>query len=112
VISTSAPVGTTQVELRLVDEKGQRITAESRLPITIIYEEEDPNNSVTFSAPGLGVLFKNGIAKFTIGDTEAETVTISAESEYGFKIRKGTVTFGRVGPSGVGSLLLREKKDE
>jgi hypothetical protein len=38
-------------------------------------------------------------------------VEISAKSLYGLKVLNGKVVFGRVGPSGVGALMVRETKD-
>ena len=81
--------------------------SEETTPVT----EETLNGSTFFSNAGQPVLFKNGVAKFIIGDTEAETVSISAKSPYGLKVVNGRVTFGRVGASGVGALMLRETKD-
>ena len=54
---------------------------------------------------------RNGVAKLIIGDTEAESVDISAKSAYGLKVLNGRVTFGHAGASGVGALMLRETKD-
>ena len=111
VSQSSAPVDTTVVEIQLVDKKGKRITSENEMRVTILFSEEDDNNSVFFSEAGKPILFKNGIAKVVIGDTEAETVNISAKSSFGLKVVNGRVTFGHAGASGVGALMLRETKD-
>ncbi|OGW83376.1 MAG: hypothetical protein A3C47_03325 [Omnitrophica bacterium RIFCSPHIGHO2_02_FULL_51_18] len=112
VISGAAPIGTTEVQIQLVDEKGKRIISENSLIIQIFFEESDPNNSVFLSSPGKPILFRNGLARLVIGDTEAETVTIAPSAGAGFKIKAGTVTFGRVGKSGIGALMLLESKDD
>lgn len=112
VISGVAPVGTTEVEIQIVDEHGKRITSENQLIIQILFEEEDPNNSLFLSSPGKPILFRNGLAKVVLGNTQAETVTISPDGGSGFKIKAGTVTFGRVGKSGIGTLMLLEPKDD
>ena len=111
ISSTTAPVGTTVVKIQLLDSKGKRITSENEMRITIVITEEVINGSTFFSDAGKPILFKNGVASFVIGDTEAETVHISAKSLYGLKVLNGKVTFGRVGPSGVGALMVRETKD-
>ncbi len=110
VSNTSAPVGTTVVEVQLLDSKGKRIKDNS-LAVTILFEEENANGSVFISELGKPVLFRNGVAKIVIGDSEAESVTISAKSKYGLKVINGKVIFGRAGASGVGTLMLRETKD-
>ena len=81
------------------------------MKVTIVITEETINGSTFFSNAGQPILFKNGVAKFVIGDTEAETVDISAKSPYGLKVVNGKVVFGRVGATGVGALMLRETKD-
>ncbi len=110
VSNTSAPVGTTVVEVQLLDSKGKRIK-DNKLTVTIVYEEENSNGSVFLSELGKPILFRNGVAKIVIGNTEAESVTISAKSKFGLKVINGKVVFGRAGASGVGTLMLRETKD-
>ncbi len=110
VSNTSAPVGTTVVEVQLLDSKGKRIK-DNKLTVSIVYEEENSNGSVFVSELGKPILFRNGVAKIVIGNTEAESVTISAKSKYGLKVINGKVVFGRAGASGVGTLMLRETKD-
>jgi hypothetical protein len=111
VSTTAAPVGTTVVEIQLVDAQGKRITTENDMKVLIILHEENPNGSVFFSEAGKPILFKNGVAKIVIGDNEAETVSVVAKSSFGLKVKNGKVTFGRAGATGVGSLMLREAKD-
>lgn len=111
VVSKAAPVGTTELELHLVDSKGRRIS-DSAAAITLVFEEEFADGSIFISEPGKPVLFDKGIARVVIGNAQAETVTIGALSDMGFKIKKGVVTFGRVGSGGMGTLMLRESKDE
>jgi hypothetical protein len=81
------------------------------MTILILFEEENANGSVFFSDINKPILFKKGVAKIVIADSEAETVTISARSKYGLKVVNGRVTFGRAGATGVGALMLRERKD-
>ncbi|MBI2095879.1 MAG: hypothetical protein HYT89_06900, partial [Candidatus Omnitrophica bacterium] len=112
VISTVAPIGTTEVEIQLVDETGNRVTSENSISIQILWEEETADNSVFFTSPGKPIIFNKGLAKVVIGNTQAETVKISATAKYGFKIKSGTVSFGRVGSSGIGAVMYWEPKDE
>ena len=109
VDDTEAPVGTTEVTVSLVDEDGNIVTSENDLTITVELEEENSNSSASFFAEA--ITFQNGIATFLVSNTEAEFVTISPKSEYGFKIKKGTVRFGRVAKKGIGVLMWRELKD-
>ena len=111
VISTTAPVGTTEVVIELTDEEGEIITEESSLTITVELEEEVDNNSAYSPALTQSVTFTNGIAKLLISNTQAEDVTIIPKVDYDFKIKDGTVTFGRIAKSGIGALLWLELKD-
>ncbi len=112
VISTVAPIGTTEVEIQLVDESGNRITSENSISIQILVDEATKDNSVFFSSPGKPIIFTKGLARVVIGNTQAETVTLSATSQYGFKIKSGTVTFGKIGTTGIGAVMYWEPKDE
>lgn len=111
VSNTSSPVGVTSVEIQLVDENGNRIKEENEMTVTILVQEENENGSVFFSELGKPILFKKGVAKIVLGDSEAETVTISARSKYGLRVANGKVIFGRAGAIGVGTLMLREQKE-
>lgn len=111
VSSTDAPVGSAVVEIQLLDSKGKRIKDENEMTVTILFQEENENGTVFFSELGKPILFKKGIAKVVIGDSEAETVHIFARSKFGLKVINGKVSFGRAGASGVGALMLRESKD-
>lgn len=111
VISTEAVVGTiAEVFVTLTDEDNNVITTENNLTINIVLEEENPNGTSESSIATQPVTFTKGVAKFTVIDREAETITIIPKSEYGFKIKKGTVKFGRVAKSGIGTLMWREIK--
>ncbi len=111
VISTSAPVGTAEIQIELIDDQGKRIK-DSKVAITIKIHEENPNGSAISSATERSVLFNNGVAIIDIADLESETITIVPQSLLGFKIRQGTITFGRIGKSGIGALMWWEAKDE
>ena len=111
ISSVSSPVGSTVVEIQLVDSKGQRIKNENEMTFTVAFEESNENGTIFFSELGKPILFKKGVAKIVIGDSEAEEVTITARSSYGLKVINGKISFGRAGPAGVGTLMLREKKD-
>lgn len=111
VSNTSAPVGATSVEIQLVDSEGKRIKEENEMTITILVQEENENGSVFFSELGKPILFKKGLARIVLGNSEAETVIVSARSKFGLKVANGKVIFGRAGATGVGALMLRESKD-
>lgn len=112
VISTVAPVGTTEVEIQLVDAKGKRITRENNVTIQIVVYEDDGDRSYFSSSLDKPVTFRNGLAKIVLGNSEAETVTLGVETKYGFEIKPGTVTFGKMGKSGIGALMWWESKDD
>lgn len=111
VVDTEAPLGTTEVEIRLVDENNNIITTESSLGVTVNLEEENANSSAVSSAVLKHVSFKQGIAKILVSDAEIETVTVIPKSKYKFDVRKGTVKFGEVSKKGVGVLMWREIKE-
>ena len=108
VESTYAPVGTTEVTIRLVDEDGNVIYSESSLSILIEIKEEFEDFSALSSAQSQPVTFKNGVVKVSVSDSRAEIVTIWAVSDLDFEIKKGTITFGRITKTGVGSLMWRD----
>ncbi|MFH1798849.1 MAG: hypothetical protein ABH844_05925 [Candidatus Omnitrophota bacterium] len=111
VISTEAAVGTiAEVFVTLTDEENNVITTENNLTINITFEEENPNGTAESSTERVPVTFRKGVAKFTITNPEAEIVTVIPKSEYGFKIKRGTVKFGRVAKFGIGTLMWREVK--
>ena len=109
VIDTTSPIGTGEVVVQLVDENGNIITSENNLPVSINTAEEFDNNSVYL--PPEPVALKNGRAIIPISDTEAETVTIIPSSPFKIKIKKGTVTFGQIGRSGISEQMWRELKE-
>ena len=111
VISTVAPVGSAEVIVRLVDEEGNIITSENDLMLLVELEEEDTNSSATSSVTHTPAQFNKGITKIVVSDTQAEIVTLSPSSEFDFKVRKGTVTFGRISKTGIGTLFWREIKE-
>ena len=108
VIDTTSPIGTGEVIIQLVDEFGKVITSENQLPITVNTTEELDNKSAY--VPGVAVPLKNGQAIIPITDSESEIVTINPSSPYLIKVKKGTVTFGPIGRSGINELLWRELK--
>jgi hypothetical protein len=111
VVSTFAPVGSAEVIIKLVDENGRVITSESSLTVQVTLEEESPDGSSSSSASTGGVVFNRGIARILVSDTQAEKVVITPVANYDFKIKPGTVTFGRIAKTGVGTLMWREIKE-
>ncbi|MBU4457948.1 MAG: hypothetical protein KJ902_04305 [Candidatus Omnitrophica bacterium] len=111
VVSTFAPVGTTEVLIQLVDEEGNIITSENELTMQVGLQEEYDNSSSSSSATQNPVTFNKGVARILVSNTQAEMVAIAPKSLYDFKIKKGTVTFGRIAKTGIGSLMWREIKD-
>jgi len=108
VIDTTSPIGTGEVIIQLVDEFGNVITSENLLPITIKTTEALDNKSAY--TPDMAVPLKNGQAIIPITNSESEVVTITPSSPYLIKVKKGTVTFGPIGRSGINELLWRELK--
>lgn len=111
VISTFAPVGTTEVRVELKDDEGNIITSENELTIQVSLKEEYDDSSASSPAVQHSVTFKKGVAKILVSNTQTEVVTITPAAQYDFKIRKGTVTFGRIAKTGIGTLMWREIKD-
>ena len=108
VEDTVSPVGRGEVVIKLVDELGNLISSENELPVTIRVFEDIENSSVFL--PFFTVSLKGGKATVPILDTEAEAVGISASASYKIKVKRGTVTFGKGGRTGIGTLLWRELK--
>jgi len=111
VVSSYAPVGTTEVIIKLVDDEGNTIDSENNLTVKVQLEEEYGDSSASSSALHTPVTFQNGVAKILISNTQAEIVTISPLSTFDFNIKKGTVTFGRITKTGIGTLMWREIKE-
>ncbi len=108
VIDTVSPVGTAEVIIKIVDESGNVIHSENNLTIGVqAVEEVDDKSAVLPSGP---IQFTDGKAIIRVADTQAEVVTIVPSSSYKLQVKKGTVTFGRVGKSGVSTLMWRELK--
>jgi hypothetical protein len=111
VDDTEAPVGTAEVTVYLVDEEGNVITSENDLIFTVELDEENANSSASSSASQTPVTFVSGKANILVSNTEPEFVTISPKSAYKFKVKKGTVKFGRLAKTGIGVLMWREIKE-
>jgi len=111
VVSIVAPVGTAEVVVKLLDENGNIITFENDLDLMVELEEENPDGSASSSASLQAITFLNGIARILIRNAQAEVVTIIPKSTFKFKIKKGTVTFGKMAKTGIGTLMWREVKD-
>ncbi len=111
VIPKETPTGTTEVIIIITDEEGNIITTENDLLVWISLQEEFPNGSALSTAILRPVIFHNGVSRIIITDPEAEVVTITPRSEYKFKIKQGTVTFGRIAKKGIGTLLWRELRE-
>lgn len=111
VVSVFAPVGTAEVVIRLMDEEGNVISSEDELDMQVTLEEEYADGSASSSAVEEPVTFKKGVAKIGVSNLQAEIVTISPKARYDFKVKKGTITFGRVAKTGIGSLMWREIKE-
>jgi len=112
VTSTVAPIGTAEITITLVDEEGNIISSESGVSITVDLEEELPNGSALSNASVQAVTFSNGVVRILVSNTQSEVVTILPKSTYRFKIKKGTVRFGRIAKTGIGMLMWREIKGE
>ena len=57
------------------------------------------------------ITFNDGIAKVLVSNSQPEVVIISQKSLYDFKIKTGTITFGRITKTGIGTLMWREIKE-
>ncbi len=107
VVDTVSPLGTGEVEIQLVDENGN-IIDDSNMEIGVDLQEEVGDGSASLNNNRVG--FKNGRAKISVSNSEAEIVTINPKSSLKLKTRKGTITFGKSGKSGINPLFWREIK--
>lgn len=108
VLDTTSAVGTGEVVIQIVDEQGNVITSENNLVLNVNVVEELGNNSV--SLPSGPITFSEGKAIIPVSDSEAETVTIVPSSMFKIEVKKGTITFGRAGKTGISTLMWRELK--
>ncbi len=108
VINTTSPLGTGEIVIQLVDDQGNVITKENNLTIGIKAIEDVANNSVSLS--GASVRLREGRAIIPISNSEAEIVTIIPSSTFKIKVKKGTITFGRAGKTGMSTIMWRELK--
>ncbi|MFC1632244.1 hypothetical protein ACFL2I_06795 [Candidatus Omnitrophota bacterium] len=111
VVSTTAPVGTAEVVINLVDNEGNIITTENELTVTVKLSEEEEDASASSPSSQTPATFNQGRAWIVVNNTQAEIVTVSPASTLEFDIKSGTVTFGRISKSGIGALMWREIKD-
>jgi len=107
VIDTTSPVGTGEVTVQIVDDEGKVITSENNLTVDVKLAEDSDNNSASTSS---SATFNKGKITLSVTDSEAETVTVVISSAYKIKIKKGTITFGRAGKTGINQLMWRELK--
>ena len=75
----------------------------------IIWKEEIPDGSAY--SPSTQIRFQNGTARIVVSNTQSEIVTLSAQTPYGFEVRRGTIQFGKLSKKGIGTQLIREPKD-
>ncbi len=108
VIDTVSPVGTGEVIIQLVDDTGKIISTENNLPINVKTMESIDNKTASF--PGEAITLTEGRATIPVYNSEAEIITIIPSSTFKINIRKGTITFGRAGKTGIAPLLWREIK--
>jgi len=108
VLDTTSPVGTAEVIIQIVDELGNVIRSESNLSVSVRAVEEIDDQSA--SLPSVPVRFQEGRAIIPVVDSQAEIVTIIPSSPYKIQVKKGTITFGRAGKTGVSTLMWRELK--
>jgi len=92
-----------------LDSSGNVLTEDDSTTFTVtITEFMKDNNSCTSIATSTAATVTDGIATFTIKDTEAETVTVAPSATPTMTAVSGTVRFGTVSGSGVGIQLWRE----
>lgn len=108
VIDATSPVGTGQIIIQIVDEFGQVIRGENSLSLRLKAKEENENNSVVL--PSGDLIFTDGRVVIPVSDSEAEIVDLFPSSEYKIGMKKGSITFGRTGKSGISTQMWRELK--
>jgi hypothetical protein len=74
------PVGTTEVILKILDDDGVVLTDDLSTEFTVALSESNANGSASSPAVRVPVTVNRGTASFPLTDTEAETVTVRAES--------------------------------
>mgnify|MGYP000748818761 CR=1 FL=1 len=110
VESKDAPVGTVQLEVKVVDESGDVITEENALSFRVLLEESNPNSTSYLNNGEEDIPISNGKAFIEISDTEPEEVTVTPQSNPELDSVSGIVNFGSIGESGIRIILWREKR--
>lgn len=108
VIDTTSPVGTGEVTIQIVDDEGNIITSEDEMVINFEAVESVDDDSVY--VPSNSASVTGGKAIVPVSNTTVEIITIVPQSIFKLKVRKGTITFGRAGKTGINTLLWRELK--
>ena len=91
--SKTTTVGDTQVNISLVDNKGNVIQEDSTTTLSLSLTETIPDGSASASALSAPVKIKFGMASFSLSDLQPETVTITAVSDPSLPCEEGVITF-------------------
>jgi len=110
VISKSASVGTTTVQVQIQDSAGAIISTDNSTTFTVYLSESSANDSAYSSAASEAIQVTSGVANITLSDTEPEIVTVTPSSSPYLEPVAGEVNFGGVGDEGIRVLYWEEKK--
>ncbi|MFH1397975.1 MAG: hypothetical protein ABIH27_05465, partial [Candidatus Omnitrophota bacterium] len=108
IFSTSGPVGSVPVTVRILDSQDNLVTEDDSTSFTITFTEATPNDSASSDATSIAVTIKGGAATIYITDQQAEVVTITPASSPVLTSVAGTVTFGSFKGRDIGIDMWRE----
>ncbi|GAH17218.1 unnamed protein product, partial [marine sediment metagenome] len=110
VISKSATVGTTAVQVQIQDSAGTIVSTDDSTTFTVSLSEGTANDSAYSLATSEAVTVTSGVANIRLSDTDPEIVTVTPSSSPYLEPLAGEVTFGGVGEEGIRMLYWEEKK--
>ncbi|MEA3328336.1 MAG: hypothetical protein U9Q08_01130, partial [Candidatus Omnitrophota bacterium] len=110
VISKSASVGTTTVQVQVQDSNGAIIWLDNATTFTVSLSESSANDSAYSPAVSEPVQVTSGVASIMLSDIEPEIVTITPCSSPYLDPVSGEVNFGGVGDEGIRVLFWEEER--
>ena len=111
VHSNEGPVGDLPLSVTIIDGEGNIITEDDMTTFSVNLEEFINDNSATSETTETVEIMSGGKASIIVNDNQAETITVTAESEPVLPAISGKATFGTVSGRGIGVQMYREIKD-
>ncbi|MCD4779447.1 MAG: DUF2341 domain-containing protein [Candidatus Omnitrophica bacterium] len=111
VFSAQGPIGVLEVEVAVIDDKGDIIVEDDSTLFRIVLSEFFDDDSAESGAEDVQSIMTAGKATVMVSDYQAETVDVTANSVPELDSMTGTIIFGTVSGSGLSIQFHRELKD-